>query len=116
ELEEMDGRHGWQIRRVSYEIILKMSSTEFRFHEVWNKEALDRAFTIEQNKRTNAVPIQNVKRMWEGRATPDESAKCRIAADTFVTRTLQFARTIENDMRMIEYIQAHDLDDTKDER
>jgi len=113
ELEEMAARHGWQIRPVSYEEILKMSSAEFRFHEVWNKEALDRAFTIEQNKRTNAEPIQNVKRMWEGRATPNENEKCRIAGDTFATRTPQFARTIENAMLMIEHMQAHDLDATK---
>ena len=109
----MATRHGWQIRPISHEDILKMSSAEFRFHEVWNKEALDRAFTIEQNKRTTELPIRNIKRMWEGKATPDENEKCRIAGDTFATRTPQFARTMENAMLMIEHMQAHDLDATK---
>src|SRR5436190_22340059 len=110
ELKEMASRLGWEPRELSYEEVQKMSSAELRFHEVWNKEALDRAFTIEQNKRTNAEPIQNVKRMWEGRATPNENEKCRIAGDTCATRTPQFARTIENAMLMIEHMQAHVLD------
>ena len=112
ELEGMAARHGWQIRPISYEEILKMSSAEFRFHEVWNKEALDRAFTIEQ-KRTAELPIENVKRMWEGKATPDENEKCRIAGDAFATRTPQFARTMENAQIMVEYMQQNDLDATR---
>jgi len=92
-----------------------MSSAELRFHEVWNKEALDRAFTIEQNRRTNAerIPVWETRRMWRGEASRKETEAARAAGDAFATRTPQFSRTLENAKAMADFMQAHDLDGTK---
>src|SRR5258707_15484195 len=68
ELKAMAARAGWEVRPLTFEEVQKMSSSELRFHELWNKDALDRAFSIEQNKRTNAerLPIWNIQRAWSG--------------------------------------------------
>ncbi len=115
ELKAMAAQMGWEPRELSYEEIQKMSSAELRFHEVWNKENLDRAFTIEQNKRTNAerMPIWNIRRAWSGGATAEESEKARAAGNEFATRFPTFARTVENAQAMVRFLEENDLDGTQ---
>jgi len=59
------------------------------------------------------MPIWNARRMWEGRATPEEDERARIAGDTFATRTPQFARTMENATLMVEHMKLRDFDATE---
>jgi len=115
ELQAMAAQMGWEPREVTYEDIQKMSSAELRFHEVWNKDKLERAFIIEQNKRINAerMEVWDKRRMWGGRATPEETEKARAAGDEFATRFPTFARTVENAQAMVRFLEENDLDGTR---
>jgi len=92
-----------------------MSSQQVLWEEAFNSEQYERALALPgvTKERRDIDRQWAVRRMWEGRATPDENEKCRLAGDTFATRTPQFARTMENAQIMVEYMQAHDLDATK---
>ena len=115
DLEALAEEHGWTVRPLTFKDVQAMSSSELRWHEVWNAEALKRAFELEQNRRTNAErhPIWETRRMYSGKATPEESAAARDAAERFSARFPQFARTLENAQAMVAYMEAHDLDATR---
>jgi hypothetical protein len=115
ELKALGERNGWAVREVSMREIQQMSADETLWHEAFNKENFDLAFTLAENGRLNAerMPVWNARRMWEGKATPDENERARIAGDAFATRTPQFARTLEAAQIMARYMEQHDLDATK---
>jgi hypothetical protein len=116
ELKSLGERKGWTAREVSMrEIRQQMSAEEVLWHEAFNKENFDRAFTLAENRRLNQerMPVWNVKRMWAGHATKEEGEKSRNAGDQFAIRHPQFERTIENAMLMVEYMKSQDLDATK---
>ncbi len=116
ELKSLGERKGWTVREISArEIQQQMSADEVLWHEAFNKENVDRAFERQRIDKHNreAMGQWAVKRMWEGKATPEENEKARIAGDTFAMRTPKFARTIESAQIMVEYMQQNDLDATK---
>jgi hypothetical protein len=115
DLEAQGELYGWTAKPLTYNEVLEMSSSELRWHEAFNKENVDRAFTLAENQRLNRerMPVWNVRRMWKGKATPEEDEKARIAGDAFAIRTPQFARTVENATLMIEHMQRNDLDATQ---
>ena len=92
-----------------------MSADETLWHEAFNKENWDRAFTLSENGRLNRerMPIWNVRRMWRGEASGEETEKARIAGDQFATRFPQFERSLPNAELMVAYMRDHDLDATK---
>jgi hypothetical protein len=115
ELKVLGERKNWTVRELSMREIQQMSAEEVLWHEAYNKENLDRAFTLSENQRLNRerIPVWETRRMWEGKATPEENEKSRIAGDAFAIRHPRFERTIENATLMVEYMRDHDLDATE---
>ncbi len=115
ELKSLGERMDWTVREVSMREIRQMSADETLWHEAFNKENWDRAFTLAENQRTNKerMEIWDKRRMWGGRATPEETEKARAAGDAFATRHPTFARTVENAQEMVRFLEENDLDGTK---
>ena len=115
DLEAQGIQNGWTAGPVTHKQVREMSSSELHWHEIYNATNLEKAIALPgiAKERKNIDRQWAVRRMWEGKATPDENEKCRIAGDTFATRTPQFARTMENAMLMIEHMQQNDLDATE---
>src|SRR5260370_539433 len=115
ELKALGVRKGWNSIEISVREIEQMSADEVLWHEAFNKENWDRAFTLSENGRLNRerMPIWNVRRMWRGEASGEETEKARIAGDQFATRFPQFHRTLDNAQVMVAYMESHDLNATK---
>jgi hypothetical protein len=114
ELKSLGERRNYQDRELDARAVSSLSSDEYLWFQTFFPARLEHAAQIESNKRQNAerMPVWNARRMWKGKATPEEDEKARAAGDQFAIRHPQFARTIENATLMIEYMQAHDLDAT----
>src|SRR5260370_37145263 len=114
-LTALGERQGWRVRELSMREIQQMSADETLWHEAYNKENFDVAFTLAENGRLNRerMPVWNVRRMWNGRATSEEDSAALIAGNQFATRCPQFERSIENPQAIVEWMQANDLDATK---
>jgi hypothetical protein len=115
ELKELGERMGWTPGPRTMAEINSMSSQQCLWEEAFNSEQYERALTLPgiAQERKGIDRQWAVRRMWEGKATPDENEKCRLAGDAFATRTPQFARTMENAQIMVEYMQQNDLDATR---
>lgn len=115
ELKAMGERNGWSARELSMRDINAMSADETLWHETFNKGNFDRAFTLAENQPLDKerMPILDSRRMWSGRATPEDAEKARTAGDQFATRFPQFERSVSNAKKMIEYMETHDLDGTQ---
>ncbi len=115
ELKSLGERNGWTARELSMREIQQMSADETLWHETFNKENFDRAFTLAENHRLNQerMPVWEARRMWRGQATEGEDRLARIAGDQFATRFPQFDRTLDNAQAMVTYMESHDLDATK---
>jgi hypothetical protein len=117
ELKAMAARAGWEVRPLTFEEVQKMSSSELRFHELWNKEALDRAFSVETNRRHNAEngPYWDVKRSWT-EPTVEQLRKGHAAQDVFVARFRdQYEATEENAKKLLGYMMEHEYDPQRPE-
>lgn len=114
ELKAMAAQAGWEIRELSYDEVQRMSSSELRFHESFNRENLDRAFELEQNKRLNRerIPVWDIRKKWEGKTlvTPEEAQQARKAGATLAERFPTFQRTEANALAICRYMADHDLD------
>ena len=116
DLEAQAAAHGWQPRSFkSIREIREMSSAEYRYHEIYNAENLRDVFEREAVKEHNKQvhPVWEARRMWAGKATPDENARARAAGDAFAVRFPQFERSLANAQTMISYMEQHDLDATR---
>jgi len=115
ELKSLGERHGWSVRELAMREIHQMSADETLWHEAFNRENFDSAFTLAENQRTNKerMEVWDKRRMWGGRATPEETEKARAAGDAFATRHPTFDRTVENAQEMVRFLEENDLDGTK---
>lgn len=115
ELKSLGERRNYQDRELDARAVSSLSSDEYLWFQAFFPARLEHAAQIESNKRQNAerMPVWNTRRMWEGKATPEEDEKARAAGDHFATRFPQFDRNLENAQAMVSYMQAHDLDATK---
>lgn len=114
ELKAMAEQTGWDIRELTYDEVERMSSSELRFHEVFNRQNLDRAFELERNKRLNRerTPIWDIRKKWEGKTlvTPEEAEEAHKAGATFAERHPTFERNEENALAICGYMSEHHLD------
>ena len=116
ELKELGERMGWTPRKLTAaEIRGEMSGQEMLWHEAWNSDNYRAAFTIEENQKNNKQNMVgwNAKRMWEGRATEEESQKAFAAGDRFASNFSQFVRSVANGEVMTSYMAEHNLDATQ---
>lgn len=115
ELKNLGEQYGWSVRELSLREIRQMSADETLWHEVFNRENFDSAFTRAENQRTNKerMEVWDKRRMWGGGATPEETEKARAAGDEFATRFPAFARTVENAQAMVRFLEENDLDGTQ---
>jgi hypothetical protein len=112
ELKAMAARAGWEVRPLTFEEVNKMSSSELRFHELWNKEALDRTFETESNKRHNVEhgAYWDVKRAWK-EPTVEQLTKGYAAQNIFVARFRdQYEATEENGKKLVAYMAERGFD------
>lgn len=114
ELKSMAAQAGWEIRELTHDDVQRMSSSELRFHESFNRDSLDRAFELEQNKRLNREhnAVWDIRAKWEGRklVTPGEAEEYRRAGATFAERHPTFERTEKNALAICRFMADHDLD------
>src|SRR5216683_5409264 len=116
ELKVLGDRMGWTVRPLTAaEIRGGMSGQELIWHETFNADNCKAAFTVEENKRNNKANMVgwNAKRMWEGRATEEESQKAFAAGDRFASNFSQFVRSVANGEVMTSYMAEHNLDATQ---
>jgi hypothetical protein len=116
ELKALGERKGWTAGEISVrEIQHQMSAEEVLWHEAFNRENVDRAFERQRIAKHNREAMDQwaIKRMWQGKVTPDEDAKARAAGNEFAIRFPTFERTVENAQIMVEYMRDHDLDATE---
>src|SRR5258708_6649315 len=115
ELKEWGERMNLVPRKLSISEINGMSSQEMLWHEAWNSEHFQAAFAVEGNKKSNKTNMVgwNAKRMWDGKATEEESQKAFAAGDRFASNYAQFIRTIANGEVMTSYMAEHSLDATQ---
>jgi uncharacterized tellurite resistance protein B-like protein len=106
---------GWTVHELSMREIQQMSADETLWHEAYNKENLDSAFTLAENQRLNKerMPVWETRRKWREGVTREETEKARIAGDQFATRFPQFERSLQNAELMVVYMREHDLDATQ---
>ena len=112
ELQHIAATRGWQVGPVSYSDIQKMSADEVSFHQRYNADNWRAAFQQQENIRHNKKhwPVHEVRRMWSGRATEEESKQARDAGATFAARCPQFDRTVENARILAEHMRLKDMD------
>lgn len=114
ELKSLGERNGWTARELSMCEIQQASADEVLWHEVFNKENLDRAFTLAENQRMNRerMPIWDIRKKWAGitRVTNEEAEAARVAGATFAERFSTFERTEPNALAICAYMADHDLD------
>src|SRR6266478_3916104 len=102
DLEAQGEQSGWTAHSLTMLEINQMSSAELRWHEQFNAENLENVFTIETNKQHNkeVMKVVDARRMWEGRASEEESAAHCAAAHNagteFANRYPAFVRHTEN--------------------
>src|SRR5713226_1735736 len=116
ELKVLGDRMGWTVRPLTAaEIRGGMSGQEQILHELMNSENYKAAFTVEENQRNNKQNMigWNAKRMWEGRATEEESQKAFAAGDRFASNYSQFIRSESNGLAICSYMADHNLDATQ---
>src|SRR5258707_10074026 len=94
--------------------INQMSSAELRWHEQFNAENLENVFTVEENKKNNKqnMAAWNVKRMWGGEASVQETQKAFAAGDRFASNYAQFVRNMDNAQAIASYMEENNLDAT----
>lgn len=115
DLEAQGAQQGWTVGPVTAEQVKDMSSAALRWHEEFNKQNLEKAFTSQavdkynKNVRVN----QASKRMWDGQATEEESQQAFAAGDRFASNYAQFLRTHANAEAITKYMEEHNLDATK---
>src|SRR5260370_36751684 len=99
ELKVLGDPVGWTGRPLTAaEIRGGMSGQEQIWHELMSSENYKAAFTVEENQRNNKQNMigWNAKRMWDRKATEEESQKAFAAGDRFASNYAQFIRTIAN--------------------
>src|SRR6266851_4004418 len=102
DLEAQGEQSGWTVHPLTMLEINQMSSAELKWHEEFNRQALDDLFNIEANKRNNQAvkKTMDARRMWQGKATEEESAAHCAAAHKagteFANRYPGFVRHTEN--------------------
>jgi hypothetical protein len=115
DLESQGIQHNWIARPLTYNEVMAMPSSELRWHDQFNAENLNKVFTVEDKKRANKQNMAkwDAKRMWEGRATEEESQKAFAAGDRFASNYAQFIRSESNGLAITLYMQEHNLDATQ---
>src|SRR5258707_251048 len=95
--------------------INQMSSAELRWHEQFNAENLENVVTVEENKKNNKqnMAAWNVKRMWGGKASEEETQKAFAAGDRFASNYAQFVRNMDNAQAITSYMEENNLDATQ---
>jgi hypothetical protein len=115
DLEAQGIAHGWTVGPVTPEQVKAMSSAALRWHEEFNNENLEKAFTsqtVDKYNKTVRVNQAN-KRMYEGGASPEESQAAFDAGDRFAQRYAQFVRSVPNAKVIMEYMEEANLDARK---
>src|SRR5258707_8584452 len=76
DLQAQGEKYGWTVHPLTMLEINQMSSAELKWHEEFNRQALDDLFNIEANKRNNQAVMKGVdaRRMWQGKASEEETA------------------------------------------
>lgn len=115
ELKSMAAQAGWTIRELTFDELQRMSSSELRFHEIFNRANLDRAFKLEQDRRASKerVPLTRIRLAWSGHSTDEETEAAWKSGNEFALRTPLFPRTWEAATLMADYMKANDLDATR---
>lgn len=118
ELEAAARRHGWTRRELSVKEIREMSSGECRYHEVCNPDLFEAAFQRQANIDHNDREMDKVavQRMFEDRATPEETAAAVEQTRRFSARFPQgqFATVPENRTKLIGWLRDRNLPITFD--
>src|SRR5260370_28754198 len=115
ELKVLGDRMGWTVRPLTAaEIRGGMSGQEQIWHELMNSENYKAAFTVEENQRNNKQNMigWNAKRMWDGKATEEESQKAFAAGDRFASNFSQFVRSVANGEVMTSSMAEHNFEAT----
>src|SRR6266851_3138747 len=114
DLEAQGEQSGWTAHPLTMLEINQMSSAELRWHEEFNRQALDDLFNTEANKRHNkeVKKVVDARRMWRN-ATDEESASAQAAGAEFAARYPAFVRHTENALAIARYMETHDLDATR---
>jgi len=115
DLEAQGEKYGWTVRPLTMLEINQMSSAELRWHEQFNAENLENVFTVEENKKNNKqnMAAWNVKRMWGGKASEEETQKAFAAGDRFASNYAQFVRNMDNAQAITSYMEENNLDATQ---
>lgn len=115
ELKALGERRNYQDRELDARAVANLSSDEYLWFQVFYPTRLEDAAQRDANKKHNKAAMNEwaIKDMWEGKATPEESERARIAGDTFAMRNPTFARTIENATLMVEHMKSRGLDATE---
>ncbi len=115
DLEAQGIQYGWSAGPLTPQEVREMSSSELRWHELFNADNLEKALALPAKiKEGKDIDRQwAIKRMWEGRVSPEQDENARAAGDAFAIRHPTFARTIENAMLMVEHMKSRGLDATE---
>lgn len=115
ELESVAKRYGWTRTQLSAKDIHEMGSGEARFYEVCRPDVWNAAFQREAISEHNKQCMVgwNAKRMWDGKATEEESQKAYVAGDRFASNYSQFLRSESNAKAIISYMEENNLDATQ---
>jgi hypothetical protein len=114
DLEAQAAEHGWTARPLTYSEVLEMPSSEFHWHEQFNKESLEKALAMPAIGKHNDDVMKKWanKRMWDGGATEQESQKAFAAGDRFASSYSQFIRSESNGLAICAYLAQRNLDAT----
>jgi len=114
DLQSQGEKYGWTVHPLTMLEINQMSSAELKWHEEFNRQALDDLFNTEANKRHNkeVKKVVDARRMWRN-ATDEESASAQAAGAEFAARYPAFVRHTENALAIARYMETHDLDATR---
>jgi hypothetical protein len=88
ELEVLARKYGWEKKPLTFRQVQNISSQELRFHEIYNKVALEKALNspvvVAENKKNQEV--SSAQRFWANQATEHEVAKAQEGTSVFVSR------------------------------